>query len=543
MPESPSHGSASKTGDPEPSGDSTSPAGGRTTTPTQGGPTGPAPPWSEAEWRRARRIVAGLSLAEKAGQVIVAGFEGTTPPRELVDRYHVGGVIVMGWNVSSPGQVRDLIRGLQDEAREQGRTWPLVVGVDQEGGRVARIRSPLTEFPSYMTLGAARDPKLTRSVARASGTELRELGFTMVFAPVADVTIGPSDPTIGSRSASSDPRLVASTVEASIRGYADAGIVPVVKHFPGHGSVTSDSHVSLPVQEADLERLQRRDLVPFRSAVSAGTPAVMTAHIDTRAIDPGVPATVSKKVIDGVLRKRLSFSGVVVTDALNMAGVAEKYGSAGAGVRALRAGADLLLLPADVGALHAAIVQAVRTNELTQDRLDEAATRSVALMLHVAARRARLGNESRDSAQVSYAASLRGLTVVSGPCRGRLVGSKVQVIGGDEADRERFAHAARSAGLEVVRRASADEGPRSGAGDVVRLVRSSGGTGDVVVALDTPYALGASEATKARIALYGSTPGAFRALVDVLTGKEVGRGRLPVDVDGFPADSGCPRSP
>ncbi|MGH3489817.1 MAG: glycoside hydrolase family 3 N-terminal domain-containing protein, partial [Actinopolymorphaceae bacterium] len=190
-----------------------------------------------------------MSLSEKAGQVIVAGFDGTSAPVSLLRRHHVGGVIVMGNNVASTSQVRDVNRTLQDEARRLGRSWPLVIGVDQEGGRVARVKAGLTEFPSYMTLGAARDAGLARTAARASGKELRDLGFTMVFAPDADVTTGPDDPTIGSRSAGSDPRVVASTVKGSLRGYADAGIVAVPKHFPGHGSVPADSHVSLPVQD------------------------------------------------------------------------------------------------------------------------------------------------------------------------------------------------------------------------------------------------------------------------------------------------------
>ncbi|MGH3489925.1 MAG: glycoside hydrolase family 3 N-terminal domain-containing protein, partial [Actinopolymorphaceae bacterium] len=255
------------------------------------------------------------------------------------------------------------------------------------------------------------------------------------------------------------------------------------------------------------------------------------------------PSSVSSPVIGGMLRKRLGFSGVVVTDALEMAGVAEKYGSADAGVRALLAGADILLLPADAGASHAAVVDAVSSGRLPESRLDQAAARSVALMLH---QRASSGADPLSSTAVggasraSYAASLRGLTVASGPCRGRLVGSRVQVVGGEREDRERFAAAARDSGLAVTW--SAPEGV-GGSGDVVRLLDTGWehGSGDVVVALDTPYGLGGSRAENARIALYGRTPAAFQALTDVLAGRARGTGHLPVDVDGLPSRAGCPR--
>ncbi len=473
-----------------------------------------------------------MSPTEKAGQVIVAGFQGTEAPLSLVRRLHVGGVIVMGYNVSSAAQVRSVNRALRAEAQRQGRTWPLVTSVDQEGGLIARVEQPLTEFPTYMTFGAAGDPRLAQSAARASGRELRALGFTMVFAPDADVTSGPDDPTIGSRSAGSDPKLVSRIVKGSLQGYADAGIVAVPKHFPGHGSVPADSHVSLPVQRESLEQLSERDLVPFRSAVDAGAGAVMVAHIDVRAIDPGTPSSVSPKLVDGILRKRLGFEGAVVTDALEMAGVAEKYGSAEAGVRALLAGSDILLLPADAAALHTAILRALRSGRLPQGRLDEAATRSVALMLQ---QRSTGGGEPSTSllgkaGRTSYAASLRGLTVVSGSCKGRLVGRRVRVVGGEQSDRTRFAAAAERAGLDV-----------GAGGDVVRLLSkgSGGGRGEVVVALDTPYALSGSKALAARIALYGRTPDAFRALADVLAGKAHGGGHLPVRVDGVRPGAGC----
>jgi len=236
-------------------------------------------------------------------------------------------------------------------------------------------------------------------------------------------------------------------------------------------------------------------------------------------------------VVD-LLRDELGFDGLVVTDAMDMAAVTGGFGTAEATVRSLAAGVDLVLMPPDVRAAHTAIVDAVAAGRLPAARLTEAATRSVALMLHEAdgVRRPPADVVGSHDA-VSYEASLAGLTVLSGPCSGALVGPSIKITGGNAADRALLAEAAEAAGL------------RTGSGDVVRLLAgTSPGSGDVVVALDTPYGLGESSATSGRIALFGRTPAAFRALVDVLTGTASGGGTLPVEVPG--ADRrGCTLAP
>ncbi len=471
--------------------------------------------------------MAALSLPDRAAQVIVAGYGGTAPPHTLVTDLHVGGIIVLAGNVASIDAVHAANQALAADWTALGRTYPLLIGVDQEGGRVARLGAPVTEFPTFMTHGAAGDAAITTAAAASSGTELRSLGFTAVFAPDADVTVGPADRTIGSRSASSDPATAARAVTAALRGYTQAGIVPVVKHFPGHGSVTADSHLVLPAQPATLDALSARDLVPFDAAVAAGAPAVMTAHLDVRAIDPGVPSTLSPAVIS-LLRQR-GFEGVIVSDALNMGAVTRNAAPGEAAVRALMAGVDLLLLPPDPRMARDAVVAAVQAGRLPAARLDEAATRVVALMRHQAAATPPVGAHVVGAhADASYAASLAALSVVSGPCSGPLIGPAVSVSGADAVDRERFTAAAQAAGLAV------------GSGQSVRLLGgpTSAGSGDIVVALDAPYGLGTSTASMARIALYGRTPDAFRALVDVLLGKAPASGRLPVDVPGVDR-SGC----
>lgn len=501
-------------------------------------PTPTVPPdtsWgpSVADVDSAAAIVAGMSVEERAGRVIMARIPGTTAvgaSSEIVD-LSLGGAILFDDNIDSLQQVRDLNAGLQAAAAAAGSPAPLLIGVDQEGGVVARVSAGATEFPTYMTLGAARDPAVATRAASTSGEELRALGFTVVFAPVADVTIGLADPTIGSRSAGDDPALVGKIVNGSVEGYVDAGLVPVIKHFPGHGSVPADSHETLPVQPASLDELESRDLVPFRTAIAAGAPSVMVAHIDVRALDPGVPASLSPRVV-GLLRDDLGFEGLVFTDAEEMAAVAGTYGVGESAVRALAAGVDVVLMPLDAATARAAIVDAVAADTLPATRLDEAATRVVATGLWQArtspSQPALDTVGSPDHHQVSYDTSLAGLTVVSGPCTGRLVGDAIQVVGGTATDQARLAEAAEAAGLPV------------GSGSIVRLLGSTtGDAGDVVVSLDRPYGLAASQAGAARLALYGRTPDAFRALVDVLLGTASGRGALPVQVEGL-APTACP---
>lgn len=335
---------------------------------------------SLATVEEARAAVAAMPLEVLAGQVIVARYPGTDPtvPAGLVTTYHLAGVILMGENVASVDQVRATTAAVHAAVVADGRGWPAVVAVDEEGGRVSRLRGLLGDLPAFAAFGAA-DDTTTRARFTQLGADLGALGITMDMAPVADVTMGPGDPTIGDRSASTDPAVAARTVVAAGRGLLDGGTVPVLKHFPGHGSVGTDSHLGLPVQAAGLDALQACDLVPFRAGVAAGIPVVMVGHLDVTALDPGVPASLSPAAYR-LLREDLAFDGVAVTDALDMGAV--PVGSPGEeAVRALAAGADLVLMPRDVGAAHAAVVAAVQSGALPRERLEEAATRVVALQV------------------------------------------------------------------------------------------------------------------------------------------------------------------
>jgi beta-N-acetylhexosaminidase len=413
----------------------------------------------------------------------------------------------------------------------------VLIGVDQEGGRVARVSTGATSFPTFMSAGAAGDPHLTRVVYAASGGELRGMGFNVDFAPDADVTAGPADPAIGARSAGSSPDRVGAHVVAAVKGFSGAGMVPVIKHFPGHGSVTTDSHLGLPVQRRSRATLDAVDLVPFREGIAAGVSSVMVGHLDVRAVDPGTPSSLSRAVVTGLLRDHLGFRGVAFTDSLQMAAVTDRFGSAAASVRALKAGEDVLLMPPDPRAARDGIVTAVRDGRLDQARLDQAAIRMVALLLHQRGGPQRprpAGSSGAVSARLSAAA----ITSVSGPCSGRLVGRQVQVTGPSSAV-ARFRSAAAAAGLRTAAGPKGAKRPRVRP-TTVRLVGSPSASvrGDVVVAMDTPYVLGRSLARVAKIATFGETAGAMRALVSVLLGRATAPGHLPVSVADVPRP-GC----
>lgn len=347
-------------------------------TPTSWGPT-------DGEVAEAAAIVADWEAERLAGQVIVGRYAGTDPaaPAQLVRDLHLAGVCVTSGNVTDAEQVRATTAAVSRAHAADGRAWPAVIGVDEEGGVVSHLRGIATEFPAFATAGVAianqgrAGERAVAEAARATGLELRGLGFTWVFAPVADVTIGAADPTIGTRSPSSDPALASRAITAAVSGYDEAGIVSTTKHFPGHGSVTADSHETLPTQGATLEDLRARDLKPFEAAVAAGAPAMMMAHLDVRALQPGLPSSQAPRVYD-FLADDLGFEGLTITDSLGMGAALSQDFPA---VRALKAGADLLLMPVDTRVTHQLVTRAIKSGEVPRARVETAAAKVVALQL------------------------------------------------------------------------------------------------------------------------------------------------------------------
>jgi beta-N-acetylhexosaminidase len=307
-----------------------------------------------------------LSLARLAAACLLPGFAGLKPPDWLCEWIErgLGGVTLFSRNVSSPEQVAALTAELRG----------LVVAIDEEGGDVARLEHKRgSSYPGNFALGVVDDVELTEQVAAAIGGDLAAVGVSFDLAPVADVNSNPRNPVIGIRSFGSEPELVARHVAAFVRGLQRAGVTACVKHFPGHGDTEVDSHLDLPTAGGDLEAA----LLPFRAAIEAGARAIMTAHIQVPELDDA-PATLSRRILHGLLREELGFEGLVVTDALDMKGVGTI--DTEAAVRALAAGADALLLgpglgPEPVERAHRAIVEAVSIGRLPEERLAEAAGR------------------------------------------------------------------------------------------------------------------------------------------------------------------------
>ena len=348
-----------------------------------------------------RKTVSKMTLKERVGQLFMTQAHGETADTqapadvaanqaaygvdngaELIERYQLGGVIYFAWSnsVNNPDQIAGLSNGMQDAALSQRPEVPALVAVDQEGGIVARIGPPATELPGNMALGATRRTVDAQTAASISGSELEALGINWNFAPVADVNVNPANPVIGVRSFGADPSLVADMAAAQVRGYQDNGIAAAGKHFPGHGDTATDSHTGIPVIDHTRQEWQAVDKPPFSAAIDEGVRAIMSAHIVVPSLDPsGDPATLSKPIMKGILRQEMGYDRVVITDALGMQGVRDKYGDERVPVLALKAGVDMLLMPPDLDLAYNAVLDAVRSRELTPERINTSVKRILRL--------------------------------------------------------------------------------------------------------------------------------------------------------------------
>ncbi len=344
----------------------------------------PPPPTTTSPDARASFVegtIASMSLEDRAAQLMLVEFSGSdaTAALGLLNDFSLGGVLLKSANRNfvSSGQVQNLTARLQEAS-----AVPLLIAVDQEGGRIDRIQfDDVQRFPSAAVFGALNDRELTEAAAWATGVQLAALGINVDFAPVADVNVlGEGNPAIGDRSYGSDPVLVAAMTLAALRGFDAAGVATAVKHFPGHGNTAVDSHLGLPVVMTERDVWAATDLVPFAAAVGAGAPMMMVAHVAYPALDPsGLPASMSRAITYDQLRVGLGFAGVIVTDDLaNMQAVAA-WGSGERAVRALMAGSDLLLNPGDVKAAVSAIVAAVADGVIPEQTIDDALARILGL--------------------------------------------------------------------------------------------------------------------------------------------------------------------
>lgn len=350
-------------------------------------------------------LIRQMTLDEKAAQLVMpwigGGYEAWDSPAFTrisvwVDSLKVGGVII---SIGSPTEVAARLNHLQRLAR-----LPLLVASDLEGGSSFRLTGG-TGFPTNMGVGASGSEADAYDMGRVIAEEGRRVGIHVTFSPVADVNNNPANPIINTRSFGGDPALVARLVAAQVRGTQDAGMVATAKHFPGHGDTGTDSHLALPVVDADWERLRTVELVPFKAAIDAGVGMVMSAHIALPRIDSGRtrPATLVPEILTGILRDSLGFTGMIVTDALDMAGVVKAYGPAEAAVRALLAGSDILLQPTDPVIAVRAVSQAVRDGRVSEARLD----RSVLRVLELKQRLGLFQRRTVDLDSVGYAVGSR----------------------------------------------------------------------------------------------------------------------------------------
>ncbi|MGH3242139.1 MAG: glycoside hydrolase family 3 protein [Spirillospora sp.] len=547
------------------------------------------------------RVLRSMTLEEKAAQLFVLQIYGksadTADPAavaanralygadnaaQVMARYKPGGFIYYGENVTDPRQLAAFSNGIQRAAAAQRHRIPATIAIDQEGGIVARVQPPATQSPGAMALAALRRTGDARDLARITGRELRAIGVNQNYAPDADVNIDPANPVIGVRSFGSDPGLVSSMVTAQIGGYRSAGVTPTVKHFPGHGDTTTDSHSGVPEIDHTRQEWERLDLPPFRAAIARGVDSIMTAHIVVKSLDPsGDPATLSRPILTGILRDRLHYRGVVVTDALDMDGVRAKYGDERIPVLALKAGVDVLLKPpldaAGTGVFPrqlAAVVAAVKSGELTEKRIDE----SVYRILEVKHRRGLFRDPYADESKVGDAvgtpphlaaaqrATDRTTTLIKNSAgvlplrpgardvlvtgwgvgttaalgteiarRGATTTIRQTGLSPGQAEIDQAVAAARGQDLVVAVTNRAwdvkDETGHNGPGQA-NLVKALAATGTpvVVVAVRDPYDLAWFREATTYLATYSYTAEALRSAAKVLFGELDPRGRLPVTI-------------
>lgn len=351
--------------------------------------------WIQSKMKR-------MTTEEKVGQLFMIHVYGQTPTdpayeemnlsnnrgvknfKEAIEKYHIGGVIYFNWtdNILTPLNARQtlsLSNGIQRIAMKQRMEIPLLISTDQEGGVVARVTEPATVFPGNMALGAARSVPNAYDSAKIMGLELKSLGINMDLAPTLDVNVNPENPVIGVRSFAENADLAAALGAAQVTGYQKSHVAATAKHFPGHGDTNMDSHYGLPIIDHDLETLHNVDLKPFKAAIKAGIDAIMPGHIVVPALDDsGLPATLSKPILTDLLRKEMKFNGVIITDSLGMSG-ANVVPPDRVAVEAFKAGADILLNPPNVPVAYEAVLNAVKSGEISKKRLEQSVYRILEL--------------------------------------------------------------------------------------------------------------------------------------------------------------------
>jgi beta-N-acetylhexosaminidase len=521
---------------------------------------------------RAVRLFASMSPAARAGQLMSVAFHGTkiTPAVEAMIRGRsVGGVILYSENFDGDAaRLKTLIADLS-RITSDAKVVPLFFSIDQEGGAVVRIARGATILPGNMALAATPDPadSVRRAVA-ITARDLRAVGVNFELAPDADVNNEPRNPIILNRSFGSDPQRVAALVTAATGAFADAKLLCCVKHFPGHGATTTDSHTGLPLLDVDRARLDAVELVPFKAAISAGVPAIMSAHIRIPALDPtpDLPVTLSPRVMTDLVRKQLAFDGLLVTDDLEMGALTQTRSESQAGYDAFLAGADLLLFRFDETAqtdAHDRLSRGISTDTSARARSEESVMRILAVkerfgILDGAAPVGSAGSDAdRATADELARASITVLRSGGLPLRGRIfavapvnpdialvadqptlaqvlaqrlpsVTTQTISLSPSQADIDRAVGSARAADVVVLGASDLFSYPQQAAlAKALQPVRPT-----VLVSLRSPYDIQSVPGVSGYVCAYTGREPTLRALADVLSGARAPTGTLPVDVPG-----------
>ena len=508
-----------------------------------------------------------LTLEQKIGQLMIIGFDGIEAESGLLEKirkYHIGGVVLFARNVHSPQQVAQLTNKLQQTAIENGNPG-LFIAIDQEGGRVARLteQTGFTEFPSAMAVGATGDAENAYQMASAMAAEMRAVGINIDFAPVLDINNNPANPVIGTRSFSTDPKIVATFGAAFARGLQDNGILAFGKHFPGHGDTGTDSHIALPLVPHDRTRLGQIELIPFKSAISENFAGIMSAHVTFPAIDPnaGMPATLSHAVLTGLLREELDFQGLIITDSLEMGALAENgFPSPVAATLAFAAGADVLLFNRD-HTMHkqafANLIQAVIQGKVSQEQLDSSVHRILeakekygiikpilimepdkagestatvehhALALELARKAITLLKDDTSLLPLKAGEPLLVIETAAAGGLGALLGATTLEIKIDpDASAIIDALNLASDGCKII---VTTTDSNSNAGQVKLVTELLAKNPNVItVSVRTPYDLRVLPIVPTALAAYGGNPPTLQAIIDVLMGDYEAAGVLPV---------------
>lgn len=328
--------------------------------------------------------IKGMTLDEKIGQILMLGIDGydlDDSSRKMIEDYHVGGFVLLGQNVKDTEQLLKLINSLKSANASKNKN-PLFISVDEEGGRVDRMPSDIKKYPSCKVIGSLNNVSLSYNIGKSLADEIKAFGFNMDLAPVMDINNNPGNTVIGDRSFGSQPDVVSRLGVQTMLGVQSENIISVVKHFPGHGDTSVDSHKGLPVINYDLNRLNKFELIPFKAAIKNKADAVMVGHILLPELDPLSPASFSKTVITDILRNQMGFDGVVITDDMTMGAIVNNYNIGESAVKSIKAGADIILVCNGMSnklTVINAMRSAVLNGDISEKRLDESVYRILKL--------------------------------------------------------------------------------------------------------------------------------------------------------------------